>query len=156
MFQTHRVLSEVGIEEPFMDGATVSTLLFTSLTRSRRCETASAARLLQRIVRRAVSRAASTFGESADNMRRQVLALMTMLQRHSFSSFAIESVVWASVLGLSSWGLAMRLSFVWLCRWLPPVQRSRNVNPLNWFSGSESFPTDATPDVGYSTIHESM
>src|SRR5215831_9900030 len=107
MFQTHRVLSEVGIEEPFMDGATVSTLLFTSLTRSRRCETASAARLLQRIIRRAVSRAPSTFGGSADNMRRQVLALISMPQRHSLSSFANESVFCLCFVDLSSRALAI-------------------------------------------------
>ena len=66
--------------------------LFVSLKRARRCETACAARLVQLIVRRAVSRAPSTFGGSADNMRRQLLELMTMAQRHSFSSFAIDSV----------------------------------------------------------------
>jgi hypothetical protein len=66
--------------------------LFVSLKRARRSETASAARLVQRIVRRVVLRAPSTFGRSADNMRRQVLELMTMAQRHSLSSFAIDSV----------------------------------------------------------------
>lgn len=44
------------------------------------------------MVRRAISRAPSTFGGSADNMRRQVLVLITIAQRHSFSSFAIDSV----------------------------------------------------------------
>ena len=65
---------------------------FVSPKRASRCETASAARLLQRIVRRAVSRAPSRFGESAASTCRQVLALMTIPQRHSFSSFAIASV----------------------------------------------------------------
>src|SRR5215469_8905211 len=64
---------------------------FFSVKRAWRCETASAARLVQLIVRRAVSHAPSTFGGSADNMRRQVPVLMTMAQRHSFSSFAIAS-----------------------------------------------------------------
>jgi len=70
----------------------VSIRLFVSLKRAQRCETASAARLVQLIVRRAVSHAPSIFGGSADNMRRQVPVLMTMAQRHSFSSFAIDSV----------------------------------------------------------------
>ena len=65
---------------------------FFSVKRAWRCETASAARLVQLIVRRAVSHAPSTFGGSADNMRRQVPVLMTMTQRHSLSSFAIDSV----------------------------------------------------------------
>src|SRR5215469_5314814 len=65
---------------------------FFSVKRAWRCETASAARLVQLIVRRAVSHAPSTFGGSADNMRRQVPVLMTMTQRHSLSSFAIDSL----------------------------------------------------------------
>jgi hypothetical protein len=65
--------------------------LFVSPKRAPRCETASAARLVQLIVRRAASYAPSTFGGLADNMRRQVLVLMTMAQRHSFRSFAIAS-----------------------------------------------------------------
>src|SRR5215469_3336232 len=70
---------------------------FFSVKRAWRCETASAARLVQLIVRRAVSHAPSTFGGSADNMRRQVPVLMTMAQRHSLSSFAIASVKRAGV-----------------------------------------------------------
>ena len=70
---------------------------FFSVKRVLSRETASAARLLLRIVRRAVSRAPSTFGGFADNMRRQVLAFTTMTQRHSFSSFAIGSVIRLSV-----------------------------------------------------------
>ena len=50
------------------------------------------ARLALQIVRRAISRAPSRFGGSADNMRRQVLESMTMGQRHSFSAFVIDSV----------------------------------------------------------------
>ena len=66
---------------------------FFLLKRVLSLETASAARLLARIVRRAVSRAPSTFGGSAASMRRQVLALMMTPQRDSFSSFAIGSVI---------------------------------------------------------------
>src|SRR5215469_9460611 len=76
---------------------TNEAVYFFSVKRALSRETASAARLLQRIVRRAVSRAPSTFGGSADNMRRQVLTLMTMPQRHSFSSFAIDSVARSSI-----------------------------------------------------------
>ena len=69
-----------------------SRCVYLFRNKARRCETASAARLVQQIVRRAVSRAPSIFGGSADNMRRQVLELMTMAQRHSLSSFVIDSV----------------------------------------------------------------
>src|SRR5215469_5043546 len=100
MRQTHNVPPCATLEDLSLEGATVSMCLFASLKRTRRCETASAARLVQLIVRRAVSRAPSTFGGSADNMRRQVLPLMTMLQRHSFSSFAIDSVKPPSVVTL--------------------------------------------------------
>src|SRR5215510_2561521 len=92
MRQTHNAPPCATLEDLSLEGTTVSMCLFVSLKRASRCETASAARLVQLIVRRAVSRAPSTFGGSADNMRRQVLALMTMAQRHSFSSFAIDSV----------------------------------------------------------------
>src|SRR5215472_17809272 len=92
MRQTHNVPPGATVEDSFPDGATFSTRLLVSLKRAWRCETASAARLVQLIVRRAVSHAPSTFGGSADNMRRQVPVLMTMAQRHSFSSFAIDSV----------------------------------------------------------------
>src|SRR5215471_2552761 len=92
MRQTHNVPPEATLEDSSPEGATVSIRLFVSLERVERCETASAARLVQLIVRRAVSHAPSTFAESADNMRRQVPVLMTMAQRHSFSSFAIDSV----------------------------------------------------------------
>src|SRR5215470_16944318 len=78
-------------DEPDTDESpAVVILLLVSPIRPLSRETASAARLLQRIVRRAVSRAPSRFGESAASMRRQILALMTMPQRHSFSSFAID------------------------------------------------------------------
>src|SRR5215471_3230590 len=72
-------------DEPDTDEspAVVITLL-VSPRRALNRETASAARLLARIVLRAVSRAPSRFGESAVSMRRQVLALMTIPQRHSF------------------------------------------------------------------------
>src|SRR5215472_13550359 len=93
MRQTHNVPPCATLQDLSLEGTTVSMCLFVSLKRARRCETASAARLVQEIVRRAVSRAPSTFGESADNIRRQVLALMMMPQRHSFSSFAIDSVM---------------------------------------------------------------
>src|SRR5262252_2183291 len=96
MRQTHNVPPGATVEDSFPDGAMVSIRLFVSPKRAQRCETASAARLLQLIVRRAVSHAPSTFGGSADNMRRQVPVLMTMAQRHSFSSFAIDSVKWAA------------------------------------------------------------
>src|SRR5215469_9215300 len=92
MRQTHNVPPGATVEDSFPDGAMVSIRLFVSLKRAQRCETASAARLVQLIVRRAVSHAPSIFGGSADNMRRQVPVLMTMAQRHSFSSFAIASV----------------------------------------------------------------
>ena len=92
MRQTHNVPPCATLEDLSLEGTTVSMCLLVSLKRAWTCETASAARLVQLIVRRAVSRAPSTFGGSADNMRRQVLALMTMAQRHSFSSFAIDSV----------------------------------------------------------------
>src|SRR5262247_1967177 len=92
MSQTHNVPPGATLEDLSLEGATVSICLFVSPKRAPRCETASAARLVQLVVRRAVSRAPSTFGGSADNMRRQVLALMTMAQRHSLSSFVIDSV----------------------------------------------------------------
>src|SRR5215469_4299091 len=100
MRQTHNVPPGATLEDPPLEGATVSTGLLVTLKRALRCETASAARSLQQIVRRAVSRAPSTFGGSADNMRRQVLELMTMAQRHSLSSFAIDSVIRPSVVTL--------------------------------------------------------
>src|SRR5215510_4148167 len=93
MSQTHNVPPGATLEDLSLEGATVSICLFVSAKRAPRCETASAARLVQLIVRRAVSRAPSTFGGFADNMRRQVLELMTMAQRHSLSSFAIDSVI---------------------------------------------------------------
>src|SRR5215470_2625250 len=96
MRQTHNVPPRSTLEDLSLQGTTVSMCLFVSLKRAWRRETASAARLVQLIVRRAVSRAPSTFGGSADNMRRQVPVLMTMAQRHSFSSFAIDSVKWAA------------------------------------------------------------
>src|SRR5215472_11846752 len=102
MRQIHNVPPRATLEDPPLEGATVSIPLFVSTKRARRCETASAARLLQQIVRRAVSRAPSTFGGSADNMRRQVLALMTMPQRHSSSSFAIDSAIRPSVVTLQN------------------------------------------------------
>src|SRR5215831_3034112 len=102
MRQTHNVPPGATLEDPPLEGATVSIGLLVSLNRARRCETASAARSLQQIVRRAVSRAPSTFGGSADNMRRQVLELMTMAQRHSLSSFAIGSVKPPSVATLGN------------------------------------------------------
>src|SRR5262252_2093773 len=92
MSQTHDVAPGATLAGLSLQGATVSVCLFVSRRRARRCETASAARLVQQIVRRAVSRAPSTFGGSADNIRREVLELMTMAQRHSSSSFAIDSV----------------------------------------------------------------
>src|SRR5215470_513234 len=92
MRQTHNVPPGATLEDASLEGATVSIRLLVSLKRAWRCETASAARLVQLIVRRAVSHAPSTFGGSADNMRRQVPVLMTIAQRHSFSSFAIASV----------------------------------------------------------------
>src|SRR5215469_12527423 len=92
MRQTHNVPPGATLEDLSLEGATLSICLFVSPKRAPRFETASAARLVQLIVRRAVSRAPSTFGGSADNMRRQVPVLMTMAQRHSFSSFAIASV----------------------------------------------------------------
>src|SRR5215469_14853020 len=100
MRQTHNVPPGATLEDPPLEGATVSIPLLVSLKRAQRCETASAARLVQLIVRRAVSHAPSTFGGSADNMRRQVPVLMTMAQRHSFSSFAIDSVKRAGVVPL--------------------------------------------------------
>src|SRR5215471_8399895 len=92
MRQTHNVPPGATLEDPPLEGATVSIGLLVSLKREWKCETAFAARSLLQIVRRAVSRAPSTFGGSADNMRRQVLELMTIAQRHSLSSFAIDSV----------------------------------------------------------------
>src|SRR5215475_8772117 len=92
MRQTHNVPPGTTLEGAFVEGTTVSICLVVSLKRAQRCETTSAARLVQLIVRRAVSHAPSTFGGSADNMCRQVPVLMTMAQRHSFSSFAIDSV----------------------------------------------------------------
>ena len=86
----HPVPPVVSGEDPFMDGATVLTPLLVSLIRALNRETASAARLLASIVRPAVSRALSTFGESAASMRRQVLALMTTQQSDSLSSFRIS------------------------------------------------------------------
>src|SRR5262249_12366251 len=81
-------------DEPDTDEspAVVITLL-VSPRRALNRDTASAARLLTRIVLRAVSRAPSSVGESAASMRRQVLALMTIPQRHSFNSFAIDLVI---------------------------------------------------------------
>jgi hypothetical protein len=76
------------------------TVYFFSIIRELSRETASAARLLARIARRAVSRAPSTFGGSAASMCRQVLTLMTTPQRDSFSSFAIDSVIRPSVVPL--------------------------------------------------------
>src|SRR5262245_11160364 len=102
MRQTHNAPPCATLEDLSLEGTTVSMCLFVSLKRASRCETASAARLVQLIVRRAVSRAPSTFGGSADNMRRHVLELMTMAQRHSLSSFAIDSVIRPSVAVLSS------------------------------------------------------
>src|SRR5215469_10258493 len=94
MRQTHNAPPGATLEDPpFLEGATVSIRLLVSLKRASRCETVSAARSLQQIVRLAVLRAPSTLGGSADNMRRQVLELMTMAQRHSLSSFAIDSVM---------------------------------------------------------------
>src|SRR5215468_1809068 len=92
MRQTHNVPPGAIFEDPPLEKATVSIPLLVSLKRAQRCETASAARLVQLIVRRAVSHAPSTFGGSADNMHRQVPVLMTMAQKHSFNSFAIDSV----------------------------------------------------------------
>src|SRR5215469_5644373 len=92
MRQTHNVPPGATVEDSFPDGAMVSIRLFVSLKSAPSCKTASAARLVQLIVRRAVSHAPSIFGRSADNMRRQVPVLMTMAQRHSLSSFAIASV----------------------------------------------------------------
>src|SRR5215470_16924635 len=109
MRQTHKVPPGATLEDCFLEAAIVSIRIFVSLKRTRSCETASDARLLQQIVRRTVSRAPSTFGRSADNMRRQVLALITMAQRHSFSSFAIDSVICSSVVGLSSSALAIAI-----------------------------------------------
>src|SRR6516225_8133612 len=91
-------------EDPPLEGATVSIRLFVSLKRAQSCETASAARSLQRIVRLAVWRAPSTFGGSAASMRRQVLALTMTQQRDSFSSFAIDSVIRPSVVSLRDFG----------------------------------------------------
>src|SRR5262245_60515703 len=102
MSQTHNVSPGATLEDLFPEGAIVSICLFVSPKRAPRCETASAARLVQLIVRRAVSRAPSTFGGFADNMRRQVLWLMTLAQRHSVSSFSIDSVIRLSVAVLSS------------------------------------------------------
>src|SRR5215471_11767726 len=92
MRQTHNVPPGATLEDPPLEGATVSIRLLVSVKRAWRCETASAARSVQQIVRRAVLRAPLTFGGSADSMRRQVLELMTMAHRHSLSSFAIDSV----------------------------------------------------------------
>src|SRR5215472_15915786 len=83
---------------------------FFSVKRVLSRETASAARLLSRIVRRAVSRAPSTFGGFAASMRRQVLAFTTMTQRHSFSSFAIGSVIRSSVVTVRNERVSTRSS----------------------------------------------
>src|SRR5215469_17792658 len=100
MRQTHNVPPGATFEAPTLEGATVSIGLLVSLKRAWRCETASAARLVQLIVRRAVSHAPSTFGGSADNIRRQVPVLITMTQRHSLSSFAIDSAKRPAVVAL--------------------------------------------------------
>src|SRR5215468_410191 len=96
MFTRH-----VGRKSNQCPGATANvpnlTVYFFSVNRVLSRETTSAARLLSRIVRRAVSRAPSTFGGSSSSMRRQVLALMTTPVRDSFSSFAIDSVIRPSV-----------------------------------------------------------
>src|SRR5215469_3036108 len=83
-----------------MEAGAVGITLSVSPKRSLNCETASAARLQARIVRRKVSRASSTFGRSADSIRRQVLALMMTQQSDSFSSFVIDSVIRLSVVTL--------------------------------------------------------
>ena len=83
-----------------MEAGAVGITLSVSPKRSLNCETASAARLLARIIRRAVSRAPSTFVGSAASMRRQVLASMMMQQSDSFSSFVIDSVIRLSVVTL--------------------------------------------------------
>jgi hypothetical protein len=64
MRRTHNVPPCATLEDLSLEGATVSICLLVSLKRERRCETACAARLAQLIVRRAVSRAPSTFGGS--------------------------------------------------------------------------------------------
>ena len=102
MRQTHKLPLGATLEDVSLEGSTVAICLLVSPKRAQRCETASAARLVQLIVRRAVSHAPSIFGGSADNMRRQVPVLMTMAHRHSFSSFAIDSVNRAGVATLDS------------------------------------------------------
>src|SRR5262249_5373033 len=92
MCQTHRVPPVAAGEDPFIKGVMASVLLLVSVKGAWSCETASAARLLARIVRRAILRAPSRFGGSSASMRRQVLALMTTPQRDSLSSLAIDSV----------------------------------------------------------------
>src|SRR5215469_181888 len=101
-FQVHIRPPRAGyFDEPDTDESpAVVILLLVSPIKALNRETASAARLLQRIVRRAVSRAPSRFGESAARMCRQVLALMTIPQRHSFSSFAIDLVIGSIVVSL--------------------------------------------------------
>lgn len=64
---------------------------FVSLRRVRSCEIASAARIVSRIVRRAVSRGPSRFGGSAAIMRKQVLVLMMIPESDSSTSFASDS-----------------------------------------------------------------
>ena len=62
------------------------------LNRARNRVITSDARLPSRIVRRAVSRAPSTFGGSAASIRRQVLALVMMPDSGWLSSCAIDAV----------------------------------------------------------------
>src|SRR5215467_12618195 len=89
---THNLSPLTVVDDPFRDGAIVWMPLFVPLSKARSCETASAARLLQEIARRAVSRAPSTFGGSAASLRKHVLALIVTQQRDSLSSLAIESI----------------------------------------------------------------
>src|SRR5215469_12000392 len=93
------------------------TVYFFSVKKVLSRETAFAARLLSRIVRRAVLRAPSTFGGSSSSMRRQVLTLMTTPERDSFSSFATDFVIRPSVVILRnepvsdrSWGSVIEFS----------------------------------------------
>src|SRR5258708_14370485 len=67
------------------DSIVVSVLLQSARNRV----ITSAARLRSRIVRRAVSRAPSTFGGSAASIRKQVLALVTMPDRGWLISYAV-------------------------------------------------------------------
>src|SRR5262249_37681585 len=89
---THDEPPGATLADPSLEGATTSLSRFVSRKRARRWETASAARSVQESIRRAVWRAPSTLGGSADNIRRQVLAFMTMPHRHSLSSFEIASI----------------------------------------------------------------